>query len=88
VAAGAREFNNTLQSLSRERVMYFFALTFVGALMLTLAFFIGVPTLALAGGALRTSAPLRNESCVCLAIHTGESHNHVRCRFECITRAR
>lgn len=48
IAAGTREFQNTLQNLSRERVIYFFALSFVGTLMLFLAFFIGVPTIAIA----------------------------------------
>ena len=48
IAAGTREFQNSLQHLSRERVVYFFALSFVGTLMLFLAFFVGVPTIALA----------------------------------------
>jgi hypothetical protein len=48
IAAGTREFQNTLQNLSRERVMYFFSLSFVGTLMLFLAFVVGIPTIALA----------------------------------------
>lgn len=48
IAAGTREFQNTLQNLSRERVVYFFALSLVGTLMLFLAFFVGVPTIAIA----------------------------------------
>jgi hypothetical protein len=36
IAAGTREFQTTLANLSRERVMYFFALSLAGTLMLFL----------------------------------------------------
>jgi len=48
IAAGTREFQTTLANLSRERVMYFFALSLAGTLMLFLAVFVGIPTIALA----------------------------------------
>ena len=48
IAAGTRQIGDSLNQLSRERVAWFFALSTVGTLMFSLAFFVGLPTLILA----------------------------------------
>ena len=41
IAAGTRQIGDSLNQLSRERVAWFFALSTVGTLMFSLAFFVG-----------------------------------------------